>query len=219
VSHHSTSPLRNCRVVALLALISALILPSAIVSAQSDFLETPISALEFKVGSNFQLQSFSGGMISWKHLSNESRGYRVGISPVVYHSTGSLDNEYDRLREQKEYKLDILAQFLRFGKLGKRARSFWGVGPVIGYSYRDQKETREGPEGVLTSNRIIAREWSAGIAGTIGVEYYFLDKMSLSGEYGLKLEYESFNTSRNGEEGEGIRFGPQNATLGLSFYF
>ena len=162
------------------------------VQAELEIIETPRSGLEFQVGSDFQLHSFMGSMISWKHLSSEHRGWRIGLSPFVSQSSyfDGNSNDWHREAEANKYTLNVVAHRLYLGSLNQRTRSYWGFGPTFGIGYNDNKESIHDSEGNLVNDSSrIERTWNVGLSAVIGVEYFFLENMSLHGEYGADIKY------------------------------
>jgi len=202
---------------ALLFLLGSMALaPSA--QAELEIIETPRSGLEFQVGHNFQLEPFSGYMISWKRLSSEHRGWRVGFSPVL-HTSSITDNRGDfgyMEGENNFYSLWVEVQKLYMSSLKQRTRSYWGIGPIVGFSYEDRRDSRYDQEGeLLEEYSYLIRSWSFGALALVGVEYFFLPNMSLHGEYGFDLKYSISESTRSDSKSKNLRLNSRSVRLGL----
>ena len=206
------------RLQALLFLLGSLVIVSFAKAADLETIETPRSGLEFQVGHNFQLESFSGSMISWKRLSSEHRGWRVGLSPHLNTSSisedgldgGGVESESDR------YSIGVEIQKLFLGSLNNRTRSYWGIGPLIGFSYEDRKDSRYDQEGeVLDEYSFLIRQWNFGALALVGVEYFFLPNISLHGEYGFDLKYSVSESTRSDSKAKNLRLNSRSVRLGL----
>ena len=205
------------RLQALLFLLGFLVIvPSA--KAELESIETPRSGLEFQVGHNFQLESFSGSMISWKRLSSEHRGWRVGLSPLLLNSFGS-ENYYDAGRiefESDRYSIEVEIQKLFLGSLKNRTRSYWGIGPVVGFSYEDRKDSIHDPQGEFVEEvSYLNRQWTFGALALVGVEYFFLPNISLHAEYGFDLKYSISESTRTDFKLKDLRLNSRSVRLGL----
>lgn len=207
-------------VVFIMFFCSMLLAPE--LKAEMGPMETPRSGLEFQVDNSFQLSSFSGSMISWKRLSSEHRGWRVGLSPMVHqYSTVQYRNDLSWFEsEDRLYSLDVVVQKLFLGSLNQNARSYWGLGPMVGVYYEEQDQSSYNPEGELEiDSLLISRRWDFGASAIVGVEYFVLPNISLHGEYGFNLVYSIRNSSRYNSESKYFSLNSRTVRLGLSVLY
>ncbi len=203
-------------VVLIMLLCSMLLAPE--LKAEMGPIETPRSGLEFQVDNDFQLSSFSGSMISWKRLSSEHRGWRVGLSPMVHHySSVQYRNDLSWSEtEDRLYSLDVVVQKLFLGSLNQNARSYWGIGPMVGIYYEEQDQFTYNPEGEMElETLLITRSWDFGVSAIVGVEYFVLPNVSLHGEYGFNFVYSTRNSSRYNLESKNFSLNSRTVRLGL----
>ncbi len=105
---------------------------------------------------------------------------------------------------------------LFLGSLNNRTRSYWGIGPLIGFSYEDRKDSRYDQEGeVLDEYSFLIRQWNFGALALVGVEYFFLPNISLHGEYGFDLKYSVSESTRSDSKAKNLRLNSRSVRLGL----
>jgi hypothetical protein len=201
------------------------------------FLENDSQCLQFKIGSNFSLSSFSGSTLSYKKHTSENRAYRVGISisgsiqdrlSLIDHVTDSLDQR--QTIDNNNLSIGLYGQFLKYLPF-KYSYFYYGYGPSLSYSGGFRK--------YLVEN-FLSGEWEAsweedlrknnaiqiGITWVAGVEIFITQAVSIHGEYSQGLSYSyTWNRSSHSSDRDVIdRIGTLSlsaggAKIGCSFYF
>lgn len=197
-------------------------------------------ALQFAVGSNFNLYSFSGSTLSYKKHTQANVAWRLGVSL----SSSFDDYQRDELRDTLTYDvgsddkivaINLELVRIKYGAVSKRTAFFWGVGPQTSYDYRNtvRDETNIiGDRSEITSKRTT---FGLGLSGVLGVEWFINHSLSLSAEYQSELVYQWSNTDNaiistpvGGETASirkteirqnTLRFTSQGVMFGLSVYF
>jgi hypothetical protein len=187
-------------------------------------------ALLFQVGSNFQLQSFSGTTVSFKYQMNKRSALRFGVSISGSSNTRDFNQNYFHpdtsfLGNEKTngINLSFTFQYLRYNHLNHDVAFYYGGGPVIGFSYsRDNTiyTINNVPESDRKSN-----SYNAGLNFVGGVEWYLTKNLSLLGEYGFSFSYNynitNFvdNYEKYNYKTKGYSLGSSAVKLGVSVYF
>lgn len=200
---------------------------------------------QFRVYRILSLESFKGGLISYKYYLSDPNAIRFGISlrarkwgEEESRENFNIDTIY--LKQERDHHsndIEMIAEYLRYFNPRNEIKLFLGVGPRVslhqyefttenidtlgvGFSYYDsQKEDH---------NQI-------GISFSFGVEWFFLSYMSLHAEYGAHFSYfnveryskrvysnppdlpESFR--RDSAKRSGLEFIERGVLFGLSVYF
>lgn len=131
-------------------------------------------ALQFAIAQNLTLGSFSGGGISAKHHRAPGRAFRYGVSFASGYASGR-DGQPDRT----DAMIRLVTHFLRYPTLASDPygdlHMYWGIGPLVGFEARRINV----PDGDGDS----FRQFSLGVGGTIGAEWFVRPRISLSAEY------------------------------------
>ena len=192
-------------------------------------LSTGSKALQFEIGSNFQLQGFEGALISYKKHISANKARRISVSLSARHSNlHSKVDPYDSNRvfldgvESHVYFQAILS-IQKYTEVKKQVAFYYGYGFVIGFYHQWDDPI---PQYVTTSN-----EYSIGPVGYVGAEWFIRDNISLLGEYSVfgryrftyaKYTYEYVSPPEKHKvttKGHAFSLEQQPVKLGLSFYF
>jgi opacity protein-like surface antigen len=207
-------------------------------------LQTGARALLFSIRSNFDLQSFDGGAISFKTQRSPTSAWRFGLSfnantrdqdqsqSSQFSDTLTITNTAD-LNGNSE-TIGLSAHYLRYFDPVERVSLYFGGGPEVGWLRDRQNQTTSSSDGSIET--VVTVEdtrdaWSAGLGGTIGVEWFCAKRISLIGEYLCDVSY--FQDSGESHfqlvppgglvkrtfESEGFRFNSQGVRAGVSAYF
>jgi hypothetical protein len=151
-------------------------------------------AMQFKIQYNFTLSPFQGGTISAKVHTSDKSAIRFGLS-----MNGGYGNEKEerinRVSEESTTKyhwesLTFDLQYIHYPTADKRAKFFWGLGPMLtGY----HKSTLS-----PSSSRILSLR--GGLTVVLGVEYIVSAHIGLTAEYGTSIEYiRTYHRSTSGD--------------------
>lgn len=174
--------------------VAALLFAPAIATAQNDGQRTSLvdgkSALLFEVIGDFDLTSFEGANLSYKHHYADNRAYRIGVGVSAAHTNQDQDATGSRWTETETSRksISLTALKLYYRGMNDRGSFYWGLGPRIGYS--QDKNTYETPEwdDDYTSEYTYDQA-NAGITCVLGVEWFLAREFSLLAQYGTVLEY------------------------------
>lgn len=169
--------------------------------SSSSEIKIPKNAFQFQVDDNFQLSSFQGSVISMKRLLSEKRAIRFGLS--ISANTSNDDSESsatadslvsNRQSDRSSYGFNISAQYLCSPYKVSGIVFFFGAGPIMSYSYAksdDKNVYYQSAIGdtVKTKHVATAKNYGLGIIGVCGVEWFLKEKLSLTAEYGLSIQY------------------------------
>jgi hypothetical protein len=176
--------------------------------------------LEFGVSSNFTLTSFQGTTISLGRYISDHEKIRFGAN--ISMTTQRSENEsfyYDTLGGAHPYgtansyisnSIRLSLQYLSYETPYENIAIYFGVGPVAGYSYSR-----------YDASYPWSYQYTAGVVGSFGAEWFFSKKLSLHAEYGLNATYawtrSESETSKSTTKSFGI--GGQSVLFGLSVHF
>ena len=212
------SPFPSALVIALLLL--------GVADAPAQEMERPHSldadawALQFGVGENFTLQSLLGSTVSLKKHMSPARAWQVGVTVnahVSFAESGRSSSSSTLDREE----LDITAHYLSYPLLDRDPREalqlYLGVGPRLQFTRHAQRqEPSNGPAYTDTSVN-----WSLGVSGLVGAEWFVHRRISVSGAYRAALSY--MRSSRDVSEADlghnTVSLNARGAWLGVSAYF
>lgn len=221
---------KNISLSVLFILFSIITVSSVIHPDQDSTRSRGKYALLFQVGSNFQLQSFSGATFSFKYQMNKRSALRLGLSISGASSTRDFnqndfypDTTFLGNEKTNSINLTVTCQYLRNIHIIHDVAFYYGGGPVIGFSYsRDNTiyTINNVPENDNKSN-----SYNAGLSFVGGVEWYLAKNISLLGEYGFSFtytylirnyvdSYEKYNYTT-----KGYSLGSSAVKLGVSVYF
>lgn len=167
-------------------------------------------ALQFQV-SGLYLYSFQGSNLSCKYHIGNASAWRLGVG-----LSGSTDlrNEINNVvtTNDEHLSININVQYLQYVKSVNDISLYLGTGPY--YSRNFSKSARW---------QYRDNNWSLGLTGIIGMEWYFNNSMSLSGEYGISANYNvSKYINSDGTEttdSQSVNVGSGNQVkIGLSVY-
>ncbi len=192
-------------------------------------------SVQFEVGNDFRLSSFDGVIVSLKYHFSPRFAIRFGAGLNISNSDQTLKfrDYYSGLTGRESYNdnsKDILitANVLFYPNPDGVLKIFFGAGPRATYRYvNDERIYLDGYKG-----HINIKDWSAGISGVMGCEWFPMNFISLFGEYSVYAtfgktesnEYVTENSTGYAVEyffrnSENFIFRGNIARLGASFYF
>lgn len=190
--------------------------------SQQDSAKALNNALLFEVGSNFTLRSFEGQLVSFKRMISESKSWRLGISLSGGHTEGEdlvlEDTLFVKKNDDRSVaSLTVVVSFQHYRSPAKPLRFYYGYGLTAGFDHQWNKPGRS-----FDGDRL-----QFGVVGQLGVEWFFHENFSLSGEYGAVLSYRYYwrDYLQTDEvtiitvENHSVDFRPSYVRLGLSAFF
>lgn len=240
--------------ISLIAVVLFMALSACQMNAQtqtlsSENLSDSSRALQFQIGSNFDLFSFQGTVFSYLQHINKEAALRLGLSVSVggSNSDNSMDDFsitgdslYQRSLEnldRKSSSFQLNAQLIRYFNPGGKLLLYGGAGPFLRYEYtKEKRETAEKlpyaiPSGSIrnSTNELKSSFWTPGIMGVLGVEWFAAKGISFMAEYGLQAAYtwgkgentskSDLNVRKTNTQQSGWGLTGNNVKLGLSLYF
>lgn len=204
------------------------LLPISLALAQQENeIENPLTtdskALQFQISDNFNLESFSGSVISYKWQLSESRAKRIGVSlnnQFVFQEFPDADRDENALF----FNTSVEYTWLNYTDPTSDIKFYYGYGPIVSFRF-DRNETDE-----TNSNSTSRNVWyGAGATGFAGGEWFFHSSMSLHAEYraGFLVQHQRLNRDIENPSGDQdideystiVSFGGNGVRFGLSIYF
>jgi hypothetical protein len=207
-------------------------------------------SMQFRISNNFTLSNFEGGLISAKRHLSEKSAIRFGLSlsgSTSDRSTDVISITEDSLRrrardESRDDDLDafsagITSQIMFYTTSDKALNFYFGVGPDFNYTRSKRNSVIQNDQDHIPvrdgTDSAFGRQWSFGLLGSWGVEWFITRKLSIMAEYGAGMEYFSRHeesksityiedrtaTSQKINDEDGFRFYSANVNFGLSVYF
>lgn len=202
--------------------------------SENSSLKEGVWAMQFQIEGFFNLKAFQGTTISVKkHITDKSAlrfgiGLSLNISTEDYNTT-LYQNDYAsdyQSRDIHENRLNVSSQYLYYllGETG--VNLFFGVGPLLDYSWYKSEYNRD----TLMESRK-SNSTGFGVIGIVGVEWFAVRSISFHAEYSTSANYnwyestnlrESFNPSKTDESKSKRKYfnlSPQPVRFGISLYF
>lgn len=124
------------------------------------------SSLLFMVGWNLKISPLEEGAVAWRNLDESGRGWRFMVIPRI--------QTEDENAQYRDYDLTVRAEHVRHHAVSGSLGAYWGFGPLVGYSYHEDKWP-----GHLSVNRSLG----VGVGAVIGAEYDLTRDIHLLAEY------------------------------------
>lgn len=141
-----------------------------------------------RLGLTFSLSGGDGG-------STSDRQSTVTTADTSYTQTNAIDRTDDG--DQVAIEFDLL--LIRHGRGDHAIRFFYGAGPVVGYRHDESSEDsveESDVEGRTSSQSYVSTEWSYGLRGLVGAEWFLTDSISVHAEYRAGLIYRNRDMER-----------------------
>jgi hypothetical protein len=175
-------------------LVSLFLLQLNPLHAQTADHEIPTWGLQYQIGSDFTLSSFSGTSISLVKVHSEKNSTRLGITVngLALSNRGELTGANTNERESEGFEsrvnVSLNALRLRHAELNDKIRPYIGAGLGIPLMYNHSKnnDIRWDSAGNETQNSTYrTMDYLVGLSavGVIGFEWFVRKNMSLSSEY------------------------------------
>jgi hypothetical protein len=159
--------------------------------------------MDFGISSNLTLETFQGTAISISKFVSDYQKYRFGISTNLnYTSEDHSGNEYaaDTLKEltghndeNNMYSVQITFQYITYATPKSQTSIYFGIGPLVGISwFKQNSDAYANMPGYYQSQDGSAdshTNYSVGVLGSCGVEWFFSEHISIHAEYGLTAKY------------------------------
>jgi hypothetical protein len=172
-------------------------------SLDSISLREGVWALQFGISSNFTFTSFQGTTFSAKYQLSDKSAIRGGISIAGSSSDGNnsafglyADTSIGSLSNLKSssssQSISFILQYLWYVNPNGPIHFFVGIGPSVSYSYTQSSSSNPNNNTSYLYTYISgssSTQWGAGVAASIGGEWFLSQWFSLRAEYGESLQY------------------------------
>ncbi len=212
------------------AVIFSLVFLNFSYSQNTDSLKLRKLSLQFQVGTSFNFSSFQDLMLSFRYSFNRHLSIRTGFGLNFRNTTGntkytSPNTSYEGdITNRDEYYVLMINLIYQFNIKGY-IKPYIGLGPKTAYNFNKQRLPYD-----ETGYRIsTSKDWSGGLNGLVGVEWFAADQLSLFGEYSASimfgnqrreyLEKETPSDYYRLEDYSYISFQRDIVRLGISVYF
>jgi hypothetical protein len=210
------------------SLITSILMISHVQAQESENL-SPLQegsrALQFQISENFNLESFSGTVFSYKRQLSDQKATRIGLSlSSQYAVTDYPDAINDQNNSIMHFNLGLSYSTMNYINPDSEIKFYYGYGPGVNFGYNRTVQDE-------TNSKIINRSSLYGISGIgyTGVEWFFHSSMSLHAEYQSSIRLNHRRIKQTNEQnatdnstrtnstvfslgGDGVKFG-------LSVYF
>jgi len=204
-----------------------------------NYLQKNAMAIQFGISNNFNLTTFAGSSFSFKyHLSRKIALRAIGSLATRIYGKAEDEEYYDMdvsNLEYKYYNINGKLPFVFYPKPSQNATPYFGLGPLIGYSYEYQKSKNSASLYSTNSYKETIREsyqWNLGFSVLAGAELFIKKNISIHAEYFASMYYlyqkqTIINVWQNIRKSETIkttkyddlRTEGSNVYFGLSVYF
>lgn len=166
-------------------------------------------ALQFQLDGLY-FSDFQGNTLSCKYQISDISALRFGLGVSGSKYIKYRYNNVDR-QQRENVNINVRIQYIRYIKTVDDISLYLGTGPFYSRNFT-----------IYNSSSYDGNDWTLGVNGIIGVEWFFKKNMSLSGEYGIAVGYNSskyFNSNDFLQETQ-MMFVNSNGLLqiGLSLY-
>jgi opacity protein-like surface antigen len=205
-------------------------------TAQTSYLDSLDGkfALQFQIGSDFRLFAFQGSTFSGKYHIGRKEVLRLGISLGFADGSGERDQTFfnnDSTTqsdiESNDLTIDVRIQYNRYLVSTNDLGFYGGIGPFVRYTKFEESADKTPPVDYPIEQS--GKDFSVGLSLLIGIEWMFIDNMSLSAEYGLLLYYNTYDEVytytyaydpvRIGSSSDSFKINSDQVKFGISVYF
>lgn len=163
-------------------------------------------SLEFGIGSDFTLTSFTGSTVSLKKVIDESTIYRAGLT--IYGNYFNQSNDSKNLNQDtltgsgwqsnknKNLYINLNLDYLKYIPSTNYLKPYYGIGGYLGYGYNESPQDysdRSVNSSYYSTNSQLSKQniLSTGVRGVLGCECFVTKSISIHSEYiiGAGFEY------------------------------
>ena len=162
-------------------------------------LEPGVWALEFETQARLSSFSYGGGTIAGKRHFSARSALEVGVSIyfnereenatvtrteyVGVNAYGFTDSDVDDNYENQSYS--IFTHYVKYASLWRRFGVFWAAGPIVQWDSYFSSYDFPHPDSVALNRSDDTDTWGIGLDAVAGFEWFFSDRLSLGGRFGL----------------------------------
>ena len=159
-------------------------------------------ALQFQLGSAFSRRGYDGIVISAKYHLTKRSAIRLGIDingdihfggHTSHRGTPPDDTLYSSSRDNINREgIKLISEYIKYTQIDPKLHFFLGIGPTFGFShFKSKSESRYTYLQEPESRTYISKtyNWSLGISGVLGAEWFPTKRISVIAEYGVSFDY------------------------------
>lgn len=159
-------------------------------------------ALQFSLGSAFSLRGYDGIVISAKYHLTKGSAIRLGIdiNGDIYFGgrtshSGTLpdDTLYSSSRDNINREgIKLISEYIKYTRIDPQLHFFLGTGPTFGFWHSKSKSADRRTYPIDPRSHVFISEeynWSFGISGLLGAEWFPTKRISFMAEYGVSFDY------------------------------
>jgi hypothetical protein len=135
-------------------------------------------ALEFGTTGLLNFTTYNSVDISFKRMCTDLSAWRIGGTIYANYTPGNYTSRLG------QYALQF--QYMRYTSNSDEILFYYGIGPILGYSYSENDDTYSSGHG---------QSYSAGLVGMVGVEWFATKAISANLEYRLSGIYTRIHNS------------------------
>ncbi|MDD5362204.1 MAG: hypothetical protein PHN88_08730 [Ignavibacteria bacterium] len=141
----------------------------------------------FDIGTYFK--NIDSGMyksftVSGKYHFNKKNALRLSLGAGGSRETGESKISYSQSVTEgltiEKLKLETSIQFIHYLNPDSKIKVYLGLGPYFNFTHSFEETTDSYGYSIYSQTD---NKWSLGLAGSLGVEYFILDNVSIVGEY------------------------------------
>ncbi len=150
-------------------------------------------AVQFQVGSNFTLNTFEGATVYLKSQFSRRLALRMGIGvggsineqKLNYMEIGG-SSETDIPTKNNSIRVTVTTKLLYYFNPRSRLNVYLGLGPVATYDYAYSERFYPSTSVIVYGE---SEQWSGGLNGVLGCEFFALQFLSFLAEYSVTGTY------------------------------
>lgn len=179
---------------------------------ENNSLKEGMWAIQFGISSNFTLTTFEGSTFSLKYQLSDKNAVRCGITINGTSNNGTnlvsatyADTNLGSMPGNTSSKLQNIAfitQYLWYINSNSPVHFYVALGPNVSYNYTESSSDNVYNSNYLYDDRYSSsnKQWSAGVTGSAGVEWFPAQWFSLRAEYIDNLLYQWSSGSTTEDE-------------------
>ena len=178
-------------------------------------------ALQFKIASNFTLDSFDGSNLAFKYHFSKKSALRVGVTLKTYNTDSDYEIIDDRAQDitenniinnRNDFYITLKPLYIFYPVTNRRTLFFIGAGPYFQYGRNENRYKKNYNNGdtlvYVSDEKITNYRYGVGVSFIGGVEVFITKYLSLHAEYGSNFTYDYYEQKmeRLGEDTDGRKF-------------
>jgi hypothetical protein len=195
----------------LIAVFCFAIMIASIASAQEGESDAPAPkhslkdgawALQFQLGSAFSQRSYDDVVIFAKYHLSDKGAIRLGIDIDGDRDFGTLSSHRGKPPDDTLYSssrhnmnrqgVNLISEYIKYTQIDPQLHFFLGAGPTFGFfrsKWEDNQRATYPPIPRSSIRKWEQYDWSVGISGVLGAEWFPTKRIGVIAEYGVSFDY------------------------------